>query len=125
MKQARRRPGYGVVIATLISFCGCGDEVPPASSSMAQAQVKGRVTLKGQPLKNVEVNFNPANINRPTATKITSKVADDGSYEITTLVGDNTVTLSGAGIGNNMQVQYFSKTFDVQAGTNSLDLAIP
>jgi hypothetical protein len=125
MKKARHRFGWGVAIATLVFLGGCGSGAPPASSSKTTAQVKGRVTLQGKPLKDVEVQFNPSNINRPTAAKVTTKVGADGNYEITTLVGENVVTLGGSGVGNNPQVQYFSKMLDVQGGTNSFDIAIP
>ena len=121
-----RRPVMLVPALLLaLALVGC-DGTPPASSSTDQAKVKGKLTLKGQPLAKVEVRFNAANINRksaPTAMAITN---DDGSYEITTLVGDNTISLGGAAVTRySRQLAYFNRSVDVQAGENTVDLTIP
>ncbi len=112
-------------IAALSLGCNEGYQVPSASSSTTQAQVKGKVTLNGNPVAKADVTFNPANVNRRTAPSATVKTNDNGTYELTTLVGENTVTLGGGrSVAKKQQLQYFSKTFDVQPGDNSFDIDV-
>jgi hypothetical protein len=92
---------------------------------MTVAKVKGRVTLRGKPLAKAEIQFNPANVNRKFAATVTANIGNDGSYEITTLVGENTVTLGGRALGKNVQLQYLAKTLDVKEGENTFDIPIP
>jgi hypothetical protein len=87
--------------------------------------VKGKVTLKGKPLAKAEIRFNPANVNRRTAPTATATIGDDGSYEVTTLMGENTVTLVGRALRKNARVQYTAKTLDVKEGENMFDLLLP
>jgi hypothetical protein len=87
--------------------------------------VTGRVTLKGKPLARAEIRFNPANVNRRTAPTAATTIRDDGSYEVMTLVGENSVTLAGRALRKNTRLQYTAKTLDVKEGENRLDLPIP
>jgi len=113
----------GLLAAALLISPGCGGaQAPPVSSSTDQAQVKGKVTLNGKAVDKAQVKFNPANVNRKTAQTVVAETKEDGSYEITTLVGENTVTVGGRALAKKPQSQYFAKSFDVQAGSNSLDI---
>jgi hypothetical protein len=87
--------------------------------------VQGRVTLRGKPLAKAEIRFNPANANRRIVPTATAKIGSDGSYAVTTLVGENTVTLSGRALGKNVQLQYLAKTLDVKEGENTFDVPLP
>ena len=114
-------------LAVTFACCGCGatSGAPPASSSTTQAKVKGKVTLNGKPLAKAEIRFNPANVNRKTAPTATATIGGDGSYEATTLVGENTVTLGGPVLRKNVQIQYTARTLDVKEGENTFDLPLP
>jgi hypothetical protein len=115
----------GLALAGLIALSGC-DGTPPASSSTEQATVKGRLTLKGNPLGKVEVQFNPANINRKSGSLAKAITEDNGTYEITTHVGENTITLSGAAVSQHSKaLTYFNKSVDVKSGENTVDIPIP
>ncbi len=105
----------------LISSWGCGGDVPGVSSSLTEAKVSGKVTIKGQPAKQGNVTFNPANVNR----KVGSRTAPikDGTYEITTLVGGNAVSVDGT--KDPAAGAYNTKNFDVPAGSSTLDLDLP
>jgi hypothetical protein len=117
----------GLALAALFAFGGCDGSsgAPPASTSTEQAKAKGKVTYKGKPLANVEVKFNPANVNRRSAATVTAATGDDGSYELTSLVGENTVSLGGAAVSKNAALNYFTKPVELKAGENSVDLDIP
>lgn len=115
----------GLALAALFILGGCDSGAPPASSSTEQAKVKGKVTYKGKAMAKVEVKFNPANVNRKSAPTATATTGEDGTYEITTLVGENTITLGGPAVSKNAALGYFSKTTDLKGGDNPLDLDIP
>lgn len=117
------RPG-GLALALLFALSGC-DGTPPASASTQQATVKGTVTRKGKPLPKVQVMFNPANINRQSAPSVMTTVDADGHYELTTLVGDNTISLVGPEAAKINTSASFSKAVDLKAGENTVDLNIP
>jgi hypothetical protein len=87
--------------------------------------VRGKVTLKGRPLARAEIHFNSANVNRKTAPTVTATIGDDGSYEVTTFVGENTITLGGPALRRNTRLQYTAKTLDVKDGENTFDLVLP
>jgi hypothetical protein len=122
---ARRLAGLFLAAAFICWGCDGPRGTPAASSSMTLAKVKGRVTLRGKPLTKAEIQFNPANVNRKSAPTATAKIGNDGSYEITTLVGANTVTLGGRGIGKNVRLQYLAKTLDVKEGENTFNIPLP
>jgi hypothetical protein len=124
IRAARR---YRFLLATAVACCGCdfGDSTPLARSSTTRAKVRGKVTFKGKPLAKVDIQFNPANINRPTAATARASIDKDGRYEVTTLVGDNTVTLSGPALRKNTRLQYTARTLDAKEGENTFDLALP
>jgi hypothetical protein len=95
---------------------GCGDGTPSVSSSTQEVTVKGTVTIKGKPATDGEIVFDPSNINRKAFTSRSAKIAPDGSYAITTLVGENMVTVQGplvnqAGLTRNRK-QYEVKSDD-------------
>ena len=126
MRQVGRPGGLALAVLLALVFGGCGSGAPPASSSTEQAKVKGKVTLKGNPLGKVEVRFNASNINRKSAPAAMAVTNDDGSYEITTFVGENTITLGGAALSQHSKdLTYFNKSVDVQSGENTVDIDIP
>jgi hypothetical protein len=81
--------------------------------------------LKGKPLARVEIHFNPANVNRKTTSMATATTGTDGNYEVTTLVGQNIVTLGGRPLRKSAQLQYTTKTLDVREGENTFDVQLP
>jgi hypothetical protein len=121
------RPLIGLLIATTLACCGCDGSsgAPLASSSTTEAKVKGKVTRKGKPLARAEIRFNPANVNRKTVPMATATTAADGSYEVTTLVGENVVTLGSRALRKNTRLQYTARTLDVKEGENRFDLPLP
>ena len=114
-------PALAAILATL----GCGDGAPSASSSTEQANVKGAVTYKGKPMPKIGVTFNPANVNRKSAPTVTATAADDGTYQLSTLVGENTVSLVGPAASKDAALSYFSKAVDLKAGDNTVNIDIP
>jgi len=115
----------GLAAAALLAISGCGESPPPASSSIDQVKVKGAVTHKGKPVPKVEVRFNPANVNHRSAASVTATAGDDGKYELNTLVGENTVSLTGAPTAKNAALAAFTRSVDLKAGDNTVDIDVP
>jgi hypothetical protein len=56
---------------------------------------------------------------------VIARTAADGSYEVSTLIGENTVSLGGAAVRKNASLHYSSRTLDVKEGENTFDLSLP
>ena len=126
----RSGPRPAASTALLALFCGltaegCGSGVPYAESSKTEATVSGRITSAGGPVTKGQVIFDPTNVNRPKETARTAEIRKDGTYEVTTLIGANRVTVAIPGRVTKTGFPYVQKTCDVQSGTNTFDIAIP
>jgi len=106
-----------------VAAWGCDDGKPPVSSSMTEAKVKGTVTVKGKRLTKGQVTFNPSNYLRKTEPPRSAPISQDGAYEITTLVGENMVTLEKT--GQEKALGYQLMTCDVKEGENVFDIELP
>ncbi len=106
---------------------GCGGSgVPFAESSTTEATVTGRVTARGKPVTKGQAVFDPANINRPTETARVGEIRADGTYQVTTLIGDNRVTLAIPGKPKDkVGASHFQKVLNVKPGTNNFDITVP
>lgn len=70
----RRNVLFGLLLIAVVPvFAGCGDAGPKLYS------VKGKVTINGQPAKDIQINFHPTD---PKALIASSQVASDGTYEL-------------------------------------------
>jgi len=126
MSQTGRTGGLALALLLALTLVGCGSGAPPASSSMEEATVKGKVKQRGNPLAKLEVRFNASNINRKGAPAAMAVTNDDGSYEVTTVVGENTITFGGPAVSKySKQLIYFNKSVDVQSGENTVDIEVP
>lgn len=125
MKWVHRRLCSASAAAAVLFLAGCGGPSggSDATSSMTEAQVKGVVTVDGKPARKGRITFNPANVNRKVGLR-TAKIQPDGTYEITTYVGQNLVSASHLGV-KNPRIEMAAKTFDVQPGPNSFNLELP
>jgi hypothetical protein len=90
--MSRWKP-WSVVTGAVLFLGGCG------SGNVSMAPVTGRVTMDGQPVRNVFVVFHPlpkeGGVVAPTRPAM-GQVDDDGRYELSTKVkGD------GAAVGNH------------------------
>ena len=104
---------------------GCTPGAPYAESSLTEATVTGHVTSQGKPVAKGQVIFDPANINRPREAARTAQIREDGTYQVTTLIGTNRVTVAIPGRATKAGFPYIQHSFDVKAGSNSFDVTIP
>lgn len=97
------------------------------SDSREEATVRGVVTLRGTPLNNGRVLFSPVNIKRADAQPRQATIGKDGTYSLTTLVGDNLVQIDCKELlqPKNRAIADTERSVKVNAGENVIDLKIP
>lgn len=121
--QRANKTGILLVAAALLGIWGCesGSGAPDVSSSMEESAVKGTVSFKGKPYTKGKIVFSPANVKRREAPVREAKIEDDGTYSLTTLIGENTVYVQGPGAPprNNREVKVKSggDTIDIDLGS--------
>jgi hypothetical protein len=125
MKAWQCRLAAGVAWLALTVVAGCGEGKPSVSASTTEAKVTGKVSVKGVVAKKGTISFNPANYLRKNEAARMAPIGADGSYEITTLVGENAVRVGGTGLAG--EPSFDTWVYDVKAGTNvyNLDLPVP
>ena len=109
--------------ALLVAAMGCGGR-PSAEGSMTEATVRGTVTINGKPATTGEVVFDPSNYERPNAEAYRTPIQEDGSYEITTLVGYNMVQIDSEEAAR-ADAAYSTIDYEVQQGENTFDIKLP
>jgi hypothetical protein len=127
LRSGRRLVAYWAWLAALLGMTssGCGGGVPYAESSLKEATVSGRVTTAGKAVAKGQVVFDPANVNRPKEPARTAEIRKDGTYEVTTLIGANRVTVAIPGRATKAGSPYVQQIYEVQSGSNTLDIPIP
>ncbi|MCA1684555.1 MAG: hypothetical protein LC745_00935 [Planctomycetia bacterium] len=126
MTSTVRRTGVWLAAALLAAGWGCGDGTPSVSSSTTEATVTGKVTLYGKTADEGEIVFNPANVHRKDAARRSAPIGKDGTYTVTTLVGENQVNIQGANLmKQHPKLAYEGMSFDVQRGQNTLNVDFP
>jgi hypothetical protein len=114
--------------AALLAACGgCGPYgVPAVSSSLEETTVKGTVRVRGKPVNNGTVEFNPANVRRPNEGLRRAPINKDGTYSITTLVGENSVQVSCRELMSARNRMFAENEFALMAasGENTFDMDI-
>ncbi len=118
MKAGRRMIAAGIGLALAAGLGGCG--TPSGDTSTAEATVKGVVKLNGKPATEGEISFDPSNYQRQVPAK-TAPIGKDGSYTITTMVGPNTIKLTGPIVKKFGILAYRQKNLTVEKGDNTFD----
>ena len=93
-------------------------------SSTAEAKGTGTVTVHGKPMTSGTVTFDASNSARPGAAR-TANIKSDGTYEVSTLVGQNILRVNGPEITKNPELGYANETIDVPAGGTTKDIILP
>jgi hypothetical protein len=125
----QRRAGCwrGVLaILCVLASAGCDSGAPYAEASTTEATVTGRVTSSGKPLTRGRVIFDPSNVNRRSQAARTAAIGADGTYQVTTLIGENRVTVAIPGRHTKAGAPYVQQICDVKAGEqNTFDITVP
>jgi hypothetical protein len=116
----------GLAAATrVILGWGCGDGTPAVDTATTEATVKGIVAIRGKPVTQGTISFDPSNVKRKFEPVRSAPIGKDGSYTVKTLVGGNQVTFSGPAFDKDRQLQDVLLPFDVQAGENTFNVELP
>jgi hypothetical protein len=121
----RLRAPHLLAVVGALAAGGCGSETPYAESSLVEATVTGHVTSDGKPVTKGKVVFDPANVNRRSEAARTAEIRKDGAYEVTTLIGENRVTVAIPGRSKKKAAPYVQKVYKVEPSGNTLDIAVP
>jgi hypothetical protein len=115
-----------VTSAAMIAAWGCGGarEADQGAAPKAEATVTGKVTIKGRPAEKGRITFEPLGANGMPAGSNVAQVGKDGTYTVTTKTGPNDVTASATG-DPAADSSYNKTSFEVQPGTNTLNLDLP
>jgi len=125
MRSLARVLAPGLVGPALLYLAGLGCESRPSvDTSTTEATVKGTVTIKGKPATKGNVVFDPSNYKRKDEQPRLSKIGPDGTYEIKTLVGPNTVKVDSPEAAKAAGL-YETYNYDVPSGTSTFDVVIP
>jgi hypothetical protein len=114
-----------LVLVAAMTGAGCGGGVPAVSTSKTEAAVHGKVIVRGKPVAKGLVWFDPANYRRKDVAARSAEVAKDGTYSITTLIGENSVRYEGPATGGSRELDGAIQGFDVKEGENQFDLVLP
>jgi hypothetical protein len=114
-----------LAVASLIASSGCGDGKPSVeTSSTGEAKVIGTVKVHGLAMSGGKIMFDPSNHKGKDATLRSAEVRNDGSFEITTLAGPNTVKISGPAVKKEPALG-IAKTVDIKPGENRIEISYP
>ncbi|MBX6312847.1 MAG: hypothetical protein IRY99_08025 [Isosphaeraceae bacterium] len=124
-----RRKSLSITLSILAAVAmalgtGCGGG-PPVETSKSEATVHGKVIIHGKPVKKGQVWFDPANYRRKDVTARSTNVAEDGTYAITTLIGENSVRYEGPATLGNRELDGAIQSLVVKEGDNEFDIILP
>jgi len=115
-------PTAGAVV--LVGLSGC-NEKPSVVASNAEAKVTGTVKVMGKPMTSGTVTLDPSNFARENAGPRTGAIKSDGTFEVTTLVGKNTVLVTGPEITKNPGLGYANEIIDVPSDGMTHHIVLP
>jgi hypothetical protein len=126
----RRTPAALVLpmlIAALgpIALAGCQSKAPAVETSTTEATVRGSVLVRGKPASEGVVWFDPANSKRKNVVAISTEVSKEGTYEITTLIGENAVRYEGPAVSGDRELDGLVQGYVVEPGENTFDIELP
>jgi hypothetical protein len=107
---------------------GCGNpDAPPVSGSMEEVALTGTVRVRGKPVNNGIITFRTANVHRPTAPTYEAKIDKDGTYKITTLVGENFISVTSKEMfgPRNRDLIENEQMVKIESSQGTLDIDIP
>ncbi|MHC5540881.1 hypothetical protein ACYOEI_21880 [Singulisphaera rosea] len=112
-------------VPALVAATGCEGGMPSVSSSFDQATVHGTVTVKGKRVSSGKVVFDPSNVYRKQTTSASAEIGKDGTYTISTLVGENRINVVSPETTKERRLQFLSLDYEVQGGDNTFDIELP
>ncbi|MHC5541723.1 hypothetical protein ACYOEI_26190 [Singulisphaera rosea] len=117
------------IVVVTIACIGCDEHAGalPVYSSMEEPTVKGVVRINGKAVTNGTDLSRCSNILRPSAPSHSAPIQKDGTYSITTVVGEIYVEVSCKELQTSKNRRYANLELDVKvaSGETSIDLDLP
>lgn len=111
------------VLCLLLTAPGCSEK-PAVTTSTTEAEVAGSVTVKGKVVTSGKVIFDPSNYQRNVPAR-TAEIQKDGTYKITTLLGQNQIRIESPAVQADRELNDSSLFYDVKASGNQYDIVLP
>lgn len=108
-----------------IVLAGCQGGTPAVETSKTEATVRGQVIVRGKPASGGQVWFDPANYRRKDVAAVSAEVTKEGTYEITTLIGENSVRYEGPAVARDRELDGVAQGYVVKEGDNEFDIVLP
>lgn len=126
----RRSRGFATLIAATagalgVVAIGCSETPSVETSTSTEGVVKGTVTFKGQLATQGKVVFDPSNYARKNVAARSADIQPDGTYQITTLIGQNQVRLEGVSKKMTREDDDMPAFYDVKPGEQTFDIVLP
>jgi hypothetical protein len=124
----RHAAGWLTLAIWSVGACGCGSPYTAnATGSLEEVTLKGTIRVRGKPVTNGVVSFRSSNVKRPTAQTKEVPISKDGTYTVTTLVGQNFVEVScKETLGpKNRDLIENEQMIKIESGQSALDITIP
>ena len=114
-----------VILVSLSAASGCGDGKPSVDTALTEATVSGTVKINGKTATKGTISFDPSNYQRKDAKPASALIGKDGSFTLTTLVGENAVSVSSPEINRDRKLSYNRQSIVVADGPNSITVELP
>jgi hypothetical protein len=94
---------------------------------MEEATLKGTVRVNGKLVNNGSISFRTAHIKRPNSPTKSTTINPDGTYSVTTVVGENYVEVTCKEMSTPQAKKFrgSEQLIMVNSGENSVDIEIP
>jgi hypothetical protein len=122
-----RSRGFRLVTPAVVAaglLLGCGQGPPPVDTSTTEAKVQGKVVINGKTVTSGVVVFDPTNYLRKDAGQRRATIGKDGTYSLTTLLGENSVRYEGPAIGRDRELSDVTLSYVVKEGDNQFDVVL-
>jgi hypothetical protein len=114
-----------IVILVCLAASGCGEGRPSVDTATTEATVNGTVRIRGKTATRGRISFDPSNYKRKDAKAASAPIGKDGSFTLTTLVGENMVSVTSPEITRNPALSYNRQTIVVNDGSNTITVELP
>jgi len=115
------------ILVAAINGCSSNPAASALTSSVEEATLKGTVRVNGKLVDNGTLSFRTAHINRPNSPTKNANINKDGTYSVTTVVGENYVEVACKEM-NTREAKRFrgqEQLIMVKSGENAVDIEIP
>jgi hypothetical protein len=124
MAEVRRLTVLAMGPALLAVAWGCSGGRPPVDTTTAEATVKGTVKINGKTATKGTIYFDPSNYVRKDAKRASAPIGKDGSFELTTLAGENMVSVQSPEITKKSRLEYNRQSVVLKDGANNVDIDV-